>query len=288
MTHGEAVTSAGGQAGVGKGLALACPRYAGARSGTIGILLRTKTLAATEMSYGRYFPTGQKTFLKRIFAEKEKTVLDTITGYVTGSGADHVDFSLPYGSDAADHYPFEPGMRFELLCDNKGMGLRLQASFQERLSSRDIRLRFEGNLQFISRRQYRRIDVTAWVGIKRGSGNLAEMRQAWEESLRQLQSGVSAAKLTEFQKYPTNLAGGGLRLPVQAPVKTAELFLVYLSIGDKGGIICALAEVIWAGNPDQHGMQPAGLRFLNILEQDQARIDKVVSALIKHLDQAGT
>lgn len=238
------------------------------------------------MSYGRYFPTGQKTFIKRVFPSGEQGVLDTVTGYVTGTGANHVDLSLPYGAQAADDYPFEPEMRFELLCDNKGMGLRLQASFREQLSSRDIRLQFEGNLEFISRRQYRRVDVTAWVGLKRGQGNLAEMRKAWEENLQQIQSGVSAAKLTEFQKYPINLAGGGMRLPVRAPVKTAELFLVYLSIGDKGGIICALAEVIWTGNPEGDGTQAAGLRFLNILESDQARIDRVVSALIKRLEQA--
>ncbi|MHB8707676.1 MAG: PilZ domain-containing protein [Desulfuromonadales bacterium] len=240
------------------------------------------------MSYGRYFPTGQKTFLKRVFAEGEQIALDTITGYVTGTGANHVDFSLPYGSDAANDYPFEPGMRFELLCDNKGMGLRLQASFQERRSSCDIRLQFEGNLEFISRRQYRRVDVTAWVGVKRGSGHLSEMRKAWEENLQQLQAGVSAAKLTEFQKYPINLAGGGLRLPVKAPVKIAELFLVFLSIGDKGGIICAMAEVIWAGSAESDGTQPAGLRFLNILENDQVRIDKVVNGLLKRLEQAGS
>lgn len=239
------------------------------------------------MSYGRYFSIGQKTFLKRVFAADQRTALDTITGYVTGAGANHVDFSLPYGSDAANDYPFEPGMRFELLCENKGMGLRLQASFQERLSSRDIRLQFEGNLEFISRRQYRRVDVTAWVGLKRGNGKLAEMRKAWEESIQQLQAGVSAAQLTDFQKYPVNLAGGGMRLPVKAPVKAAELYLVFLSIGDKGGIICIMAEVIWTGTPDADGNQPAGLRFLNILEKDQARIDKVVSGLLKRMEQAG-
>lgn len=278
--------SAGGQGGR-KGPAQTYRRYVEERPATASTAPRAKAGSSDKMSYGRYFPTGQKTFLKRVFSKEEQTALDTITGYVTGTGANHVDFSLPYGSDAANDYPFEPEMRFELLCDNKGMGLRLQASFQERLSSRDIRLRFEGNLEFISRRQYRRVDVTAWVGIKRGGANLAEMRHAWEENCRQLQDGVSAAKLTEFQKYPINLAGGGMRLPVKAPVNIAELFLVFLSIGDKGGIICAMAEVIWTGNPDPDGTQPAGLRFLNILDQDQARIDKVVSALLKRLEQAG-
>jgi len=239
------------------------------------------------MSYGRYFPTGQKTFLKRVFAEEQRTSLDTITGYVTGSEADHVDFSLPYGSDAANDYPFEPGMLFELLCDNRGLGLRLQASFVERTSGRDIRLRFEGNLEFISRRRYRRIDVTAWIGFKRGSGNLAAMRADWEDSLNQLKAGVPANQLTEFQKYPINLAGGGMRLPVRATVNLAELFLIFLSLGDKGGIICALAEVVWVSRIDNDGTLPVGLRFLNILENDQRRINQVTNELLNRLEKAG-
>ena len=237
------------------------------------------------MSYGRYFPTGQKTFIQRMFEKSERAALDTITGYVTGTGPNHVDLSLPYGSDAAEVYPFETGMRFELLCDNKGMGLKLQASFLERTSSRDIRLKFEGNLEFISRRQYRRVDVTAWVGIKRAEGNLAQMRTDWDQCVNQLATGVSAADLTEFQKFPVNLAGGGIRLPLRAPIKTADLFLIFLSVGDKGGIICALAEVIWAGRAQPDGTQPGGLRFLNILQDEQARIDKVVNSLLKRLEQ---
>jgi c-di-GMP-binding flagellar brake protein YcgR len=114
-----------------------------------------------------------------------------------------------------------------------------------------------------------------------------QMRAAGDESLGQLLAGVSAAKLTEFQKYPINLAGGGMRLPVKAPVRIAELFLVFLSIGDKGGIVCAMTEVIWTGNPEADGTQMAGLRFLNILENDQKRIDKVVNELLKRLEQAG-
>jgi c-di-GMP-binding flagellar brake protein YcgR len=239
------------------------------------------------MSYGRYFPIGQKALLKRIFAEERRTALDAITGYVTGVGANHVDISLPYGSDAANDYPFEPGMRFELLCDSKGMGMRLQASFQDRLSSRDIRLHFDGHLEFVSRRRYRRVDVTAWIGVKRGLGPFEMMRTAWEEHLRQLQGGMSAAKLTEFHKHPINLAGGGIRLPLKPPVQSAELTLVFLSLGDQQGIICAMAEVVWTGRPAADGMQPSGLRFLNILEHDQQRIDRVVNDLLKHLEQVG-
>jgi c-di-GMP-binding flagellar brake protein YcgR len=239
------------------------------------------------MSYGKYFNKGQKVFIKRIFTDEERTALDTITGYAMRSQPMQLDLALPYGCDAADSYPFEPGMQFEILTDHMGMGLRLVASFVERISSQDIRLQFEGNLEFISRRIYRRVDVNAWVGTKRSKGNLAEMRTLWEEHLNKIKSGVSAAELTEFKKHLINLAGGGIRLPLQAPVEQSELVLVYLSIGDKKGIICALAEAVWIGPVEANDTQQIGLRFLNVLEADQARIDTVVKALLARLGKTG-
>ena len=238
------------------------------------------------MSYGKYFNKGQKVFIKRIFTDEERTALDTITGYAMRSKPMQLDLALPYGCDAAESYPFEPGMKFEVLTDHQSMGLRLVASFVERISGKDVRLQFEGNLEFISRRIYRRVDVNAWVGIERAKGNLADMRALWNENLNKIKSGISAADLTEFKKNLINLAGGGMRLPLQSPVEMAELVLVYLSIGDKKGIICALAEAVWLG-PEQDDTQQIGLRFLNILEEDQDRIDAVVKMLLDRLGKTG-
>jgi c-di-GMP-binding flagellar brake protein YcgR len=238
------------------------------------------------MAYGKYFNKGQKVFIKRIFTDEERTALDTITGYAMRSQPTHLDLALPYGSDAADSYPFEPGMRFEVLTDHKGMGLRLLASFVERISGQDIRLRFDGNLEFISRRIYRRVDVNAWVGIERARGNLSEMRTLWHENLNKIKSGVSAAELTEFKKSLINLAGGGMRLTLRAPVEMADLLLVYLSLGDKKGIICVLTETVWVGPLQDDDMQQIGLRFLNILEEDQNRIDAVVKTLLERFGKS--
>jgi len=239
------------------------------------------------MSYGKYFNKGQKVFLKRIFEDGERVALDTITGYAMRSHPMQLDLGLPYGCDAADSYPFEPGMKFEVMTDNKGMGLRLTASFVEKISGQDIRLQFEGNLEFISRRIYPRVDVNAWVGIARNKGNLADMRKLWDDHLKKIKSGANAAELTEFNKYLLNLAGGGIRMPMKAPAEMAELILVYLSIGDKKGIICALAETVWIGQEQSDQTQQVGLRFLNVLEEDQARIDVVVKALLERLGKTG-
>lgn len=142
------------------------------------------------MSYGKYFNKGQKVFLKRIFDDDSQKALDTITGYAMRSHPMQLDVGLPYGSDAADNYPFEPGMKFEVMTDSKGMGLRLTASFVEKISGQDIRLEFVGNLEFISRRIYPRVDVNAWVGIKRKQGNLSVMRALWNEHVKKIKSGV--------------------------------------------------------------------------------------------------
>jgi len=238
------------------------------------------------MSYGKYFNKGQKVFIKRIFSDEERTALDTVTGYVIRSQPTQLDLALPYGCDAADSYPFETGMRFEVLTDNRGMGLRLVASFVERISRQDIRLQFEGNLEFISRRIYKRIDVNAWVGARKSSGNLAEMRQVWDEHLKKIRGGVSAAEFAEFKKNLVNLAGGGIRLPLPAPVELAELVMVYISIGDKKGIICTLAEAVWLGSVQDDNRQQVGLRFINILEEDQGRIDAVVNGLLDRIGRS--
>jgi len=249
----------------------------------------TDKLNFSDMSFGKYFTKGQKVFLKRLYSDEEPPAVDTITGYAVHSEPMQLDLALPYGSDAADSYPFEPGMQFEIMTDSRGMGLRLTASFVEKISRQDIRLEFAGDLEFISRRSYQRVDVNAWVGLQRGEGSLAEMRQTWRDHLEKIKSGVSAAELTEFDKYLVNLAGGGMRLPMQPPVKMSELVLVYVSIGDKKGIICGLAEVIWVAEEEQsNGLQLTGLRFLKILEEDQARLDAVVNTLLDRLDKAGT
>jgi hypothetical protein len=236
------------------------------------------------MSYRKYFANGQKVLLKRVFVDEEREALDSITAYAMEGGDSYLDLSLPYGSDAADAYPFEEGMLFELLTDYNGIGLRLKASFHSRNSSKDVRLQFLDSLEFVSRRLHRRVDVNAWVGVERPAQGLAAMREAWRKNLQKLESGVSAAELTEFKKYPLNLSGGGLRLPLPEPAAMADLVLLFLSAGDKKGIICALAEVVWTAPPDLEGVTPTGLRFVNIKENDQARIDAVVGRLLEQLE----
>ena len=80
---------------------------------------------------------------------------------------------------------------------------------------------------------------------------------------------------------PVNLSAGGIRLSLKGPVQSSELFLILLDPGDKKLPICALCEVAWTGNPDQHELVPVGLRFVNILQDDRKRIDNYVREQLK-------
>jgi hypothetical protein len=48
-----------------------------------------------------------------------------------------------------------------------------------------------------------------------------------------------------------------------------------------------LAEAVWISDVDTNDMQQIGLRFLNVLDEDQARIDVVVKALLERLGKTG-
>ena len=49
----------------------------------------------------------------------------------------------------------------------------------------------------------------------------------------------------------------------------------------------ASAEAVWVGPLEANDTQPIGLRFLNVLEEDQERIDVVVKALLDRLGKTG-
>ena len=231
--------------------------------------------------FEQYFNTGQKIFMQRVIDDQELPVLETMSGHVIRNQQRQLDIRLGYGTDAAKSYPFYPGMEFEIMTDSAGMGLRMIASFVKKLNNQDIRLKCEGRVEFFSKRIHARIKVKAWVGVTRQQGAMSEMQHLWQNHMQLIESEDSAVKLPEFKKYSMDLAAGGMRLPLRSPVHPAELVMIYLSLGDKKGVICALTEVIWVGEANQGRTQQCGLRFVNILEDDQERIDTIVKSLQK-------
>lgn len=225
------------------------------------------------MIHQRYFRPGQKILLRPTDSAAPEGYAGLLSCYLHSGGDDYFDLTLPYGADAANQYPFHDEMDFELSSESLGLGARINGRFDKILAGDRIRVHIFPDLQMFQRRAKPRIDCRIGIRFTRGRGSLQSMRKTWEKNVQVLSSGKKMPKLTGFNDCKVNLSSGGIRFAIRPPAEPADLCLLLLDLQDDKPPICALAEVIWA-LPDQNGeVLLTGMQFLNILEQDQKRID---------------
>lgn len=227
------------------------------------------------MSLDKYFRINQKIQLRPL-GEEPGPKIETLSAYLRECGSGFCDLALPYRSPPGEEFPFEEQMRLELLGEAMGMGVRAVGCFERQLDTEIIRLRMEPDLQMFQRRQHRRLDAKIGLRFTRGEGTLRSFREQWQKNVRLLELPANLAKLQGLPKAQANLSAGGIRLPLKPPVTPADLFMLFLEIEPQGAPICILAEVIWTGEELPDGRIPAGMHYVNILQQDQKRIDQYV------------
>lgn len=237
------------------------------------------------MHYSRYYKSGQKIIL-RALAPASPGRFESLTAYFQDNGPGYFDLLLPYGAQEEENYPFAPDMPFELLSDALGLGLKMTGRFQKMVRKDLLRVEINGDLQAFQRRNFRRLDLVVGLRYTKGKGTLRSFREQWEKNIQILQKGGDTAKLSRFPRTPVNLSAGGIRFAVKAPVQTADLCLLLLEL-ETGGPICTLAEVVWMEEKEVDGRQGAGMRFLNILESDQKRIEDTIRDKASSMPQKG-
>lgn len=225
------------------------------------------------MIHQRYFRPGQKVLLRPEDSATPDGHAGLLSCVLNGGGDDYFDLTLPYGAEAANQYPFHEEMAFEISSESLGLGARVNGQFKEILSGNRVRLQVLPDLQMFQRRAKPRVDCRIGIRFTRGRGSLQAMLDSWDKNVKVLTSGKPLPKLTGFNDCKVNLSSGGIRFAIRPPAEPADLCLLLLDLVDEKPPICALAEVIWA-LPDQDGeVLLTGMQFLNILEQDQNRID---------------
>ena len=80
-----------------------------------------------------------------------------------------------------------------------------------------------------------------------------------------------------FSTCQLNLSAGGIRFALRAPVNLAELCLMLIDLKDEKPPICAIAEVVWIRPEQDDSILSSGMRFINILDSDQKRIDNYIT-----------
>lgn len=228
------------------------------------------------MIYQRYFKNGQKILLT-LLKQSEDGRKEFLSAIINGGDNNSFIVSLPYSDDAANQFPFSPGMQFEISSDTMGLGVRVTGQFKKQLDGKRIVLHVNKDLQMFQRRSSPRIDCKLGIRFTRGQGALKALRKTWEKNIKLLRSPAAPLIFEGFKPCYINISTGGLRFNLRPPVTPSELCLLLINLDDGKAPVCALSEVIWTRPEKEETIIVSGMRFINILEEDQQRIASLIS-----------
>ncbi|MCW8859790.1 MAG: PilZ domain-containing protein [Deltaproteobacteria bacterium] len=223
------------------------------------------------MKYQRYFKPTQQLLLKVNNDLHQDGRTELMTAFVTSCKEETLIVSLPYGANAVEQYPFREGLPVEISTESMGMGIKTTGSFDKKVDGSQFALTLNSELQMFQRRISQRFDCQLGIRFSRAAKTLQTMREIWERNLEVLYSPEAPLIFDGFKSSRVNISSGGLRLSIKPPANQAELCLVLINLEDGKPPICAIAEVVWICMQDDDAVT-AGMRFINILGDDQQRI----------------
>ncbi len=228
------------------------------------------------MNYQRYFKSGQQLLLKAQSDSVQDVRTELMTVFVVSLEEDSLVLSLPYGDDAVEQYPFSEGLPFEISTEAMGLGIRTTGSFKEKIDGNQFALKLNPDLQMFQRRISQRFNCQLGIRFSRAANSLQTMREIWEKNIKVLYSPEAPLVFSGFKSSRINISSGGIRFAIKPPADQGELCLVLINLEDSKPPICAIAEIVWSYQEDESAMT-AGMRFINILSEDQQRIDNFIA-----------
>lgn len=228
------------------------------------------------MPLARYFKQGQKILLHTRNPEILPGRREALSVFLHNLGPGYLDLLLPYGSQKGEEYPFASEMPLEIHSETMGLGIRLSGTFHRRRGSSLIRVKVQNDLRLFQRSISPRLDLRTGLRYTRGRGTLRSFRDQWEKNVQILNATSDHSKIPPFPNCQLNLSSGGIRFSLTSSPEIADLCLLLLDLGNDGGPICTLAEVVWVKGESGGSRHTAGMRFISILESDQQKIDRLV------------
>jgi len=227
------------------------------------------------MNYQRYFKSGQQLLLRALYDTEQNEYTELMSVFVVSVEEDSLVLSLPYGADAVNQYPFKEGLLFEISTEAMGLGVRTTGIFKQKIDGNQFNLQLNPDLQMFQRRISQRLDCKLGVRFSRAAKTLQTMREIWEKNIEVLHSPEAPIIFDGFKSCQINISSGGIRFSIKPPGNQGELCLVLVNLEDGKPPVCAIAEVVWVCMQDESAVT-AGMRFINILSEDQQRIDNFI------------
>ncbi len=230
------------------------------------------------MIYQRYFKSGQSLILKTQNPQDTEGRTELLSATLDSGEDTTYILYLPYAEDAANQYPFTPELLFEISSEAMGLGVRVTGRFEKQIDGQRIAVKIQPDLQMFQRRNSPRLDCCLGIRFSRGQGTLKDLRETWEKNIKVLQSPKAPFNLEGFNPCQVNISNGGIRFSMRPPVNLSDLCLMLIDLDDGKVPICAITEIAWCRPEQDETILITGMRFINILKEDQKRIDKFLSA----------
>lgn len=228
------------------------------------------------MNYSKYFKAGQKILLRPLAPAEPGEQGDSLTAYFRDFSQGVFELELPYRTELEEAYPFDEAIPLELLSEAFGVGIRTTARFCANPAPHLLRVEPTADMTLFQRRIKARADLSIGLRYTRGFGKLRTFREQWRKNVQILAASTDLSRFGSSPRCTVNLSGSGIRFMLKPPVVMAELVLLLLELLPGEAPVCALAEIAWVGPPEANGLVAAGMRFVNIQEKDQKRIERLV------------
>ncbi len=227
------------------------------------------------MSFQTYFKPTQKLLLQIQESDQSQSRTELLTVYIDSIEGNTLIVTLPYGANAVDHYPFKEGLNFAISTEALGLGIRTTGDFSRKIAGDRFSIILTGTMQMFQRRACPRLDCQLGIRFSRAAKTLQTMREIWQRNMDVLYSPEAPLIFEGFKQTKVNISSGGLRLSVKPPANQDELCLVLINLDDGKPPICTIAEIVWSCTQNENSVT-AGMRFINILSEDQLRIERFI------------
>jgi len=227
--------------------------------------------------YTRYFSPGQKILLRSLRADQENPRVEAATARLLNYDAGYFDLALTHPWQTEEPF-FAEGRPLEFLSERFGLGLQSTASLQSLSKGRILRLRANNDLTLFRPRPKPRIETHIGLQHSASGASLCTFYRHWTQQLARMVSSAAPLNVPILPLGSVNLSASGIRLAMKAPVAKNDLCLMLLELATDEMPICTLAEVVWMTPAQDEQRKIVGLQFMNILQQDQERIDHFIKA----------
>ncbi len=227
--------------------------------------------------YSRYFSPGQKLQVHALRNDNLPARRESMNVLFTSYELGHFDVAIPHTWPVNEGMPFPEGRPLEIISERYGLWLKSTASFHSQPSDKVIRLRMNNDLCIFRHRPKLRVEARIGLRYSAQRGNLPTFHRQWRQQITKLTTTAAALTAPTFARGRVNLSASGIRMPIQTTVQKNDLCLLMLALDEASEPICTLTEVIWTAPREEGQGTTAGMQFLNILQQDQHRIEQFVN-----------